>query len=190
MNKRFIWVFFTFFLLGVLPNWVVMADGKKLTEKNVIPFEFRSQLSEAINGYFELENTIYKEDIKFSAAKASLLGKAFSEIKPDPLSEKQLTQWNKSLLVLQQATADLASQKDVKLQRSAFLTISNVLIDIVKNFGPLNYDTYLLHCPMALDSGGHWLSDSKDVVNPYLGESMAKCGTLIETFTQVTDSKK
>jgi hypothetical protein len=77
----------------------------------------------------------------------------------------------------------LILQKEIEVQRSAFLDISNAVIDILKKFGPLDYETYLFHCPMALDSGGFWLSDSKVVDNPYLGESMAKCGTLVETFT-------
>lgn len=38
-------------------------------------------------------------------------------------------------------------------------------------------DLYIQHCPMAFDGkGADWVSNSKDVYNPYFGEKMLKCG--------------
>jgi Cu(I)/Ag(I) efflux system membrane fusion protein len=43
---------------------------------------------------------------------------------------------------------------------------------------------YVQYCPMAdNDKGGFWLSTEKQVINPYFGDMMLKCG-------EVTDSIK
>lgn len=44
-------------------------------------------------------------------------------------------------------------------------------------------EVYKQFCPMAFDgNGGYWLSDSKEVRNPYYGNKMLKCGSVNETI--------
>jgi membrane fusion protein, copper/silver efflux system len=39
------------------------------------------------------------------------------------------------------------------------------------------------HCPMAdNDKGADWLSSEKEIMNPYFGESMLRCGEVTKTF--------
>ena len=36
---------------------------------------------------------------------------------------------------------------------------------------------YKQYCPMAFNNeGAYWLSESKDIMNPYFGDRMLKCG--------------
>jgi len=37
-------------------------------------------------------------------------------------------------------------------------------------------------CPMALDGGAYWLSSEKNILNPYYGDKMLKCGTVKEVL--------
>jgi hypothetical protein len=40
---------------------------------------------------------------------------------------------------------------------------------------------YKAYCPMANNNqGATWLSDSKEIRNPYFGDKMLKCGSLKE----------
>ena len=42
---------------------------------------------------------------------------------------------------------------------------------------------YKQFCPMAFnDQGGYWLSNSKEVRNPYFGDKMLKCGMVKVTL--------
>lgn len=185
MIKHFQWILMVLLFAGLLPSGSIFAHDK--SQNNKVPQEFRGQLSGAMEEYFELESAIFDENVKIAAEKAALLKKAFEALKADALTSTQQAQWQKEILTLEQAVVGLVSGKEIKEQRSGFLAISNVLIEIVKKFGPLNYDTFLLHCPMAVESGGHWLSNTKDIANPYFGESMSGCGTLVETFAKTTD---
>ena len=60
--------------------------------------------------------------------------------------------------------------------------LSEVVYDLVKNFGggrPLYHD----HCPMARDKqGAMWISEMKEIKNPYFGAEMPACGTVEEVI--------
>jgi len=44
---------------------------------------------------------------------------------------------------------------------------------------------YKNFCPMANSSGSYWFSSSDKIVNPYLGEAMATCGSVKETYKSI-----
>ncbi|MBA4058359.1 MAG: hypothetical protein C0490_26815, partial [Marivirga sp.] len=42
---------------------------------------------------------------------------------------------------------------------------------------------YLEYCPMANNNeGAYWLSNEKEIKNPYFGDKMLKCGSVKETI--------
>ena len=56
-----------------------------------------------------------------------------------------------------------------------------MIYELVKAFGagqPIYHD----HCPMYNENKGGtmWLSETKEIKNPYLGSEMPKCGTVEE----------
>jgi hypothetical protein len=93
MYKQLLPILITVVISSVLPNWMVLAQDENFNSKHKVSQEFRQQLSNAIIGYFELKNAIFAEDINLSVEKATLLGKEFSIIKSDQLTEKTQTQW-------------------------------------------------------------------------------------------------
>ena len=45
---------------------------------------------------------------------------------------------------------------------------------------------YKQYCPMAdEDRGAYWLSKEKEVLNPYFGDAMLKCGEVKESYSSV-----
>lgn len=75
--------------------------------------------------------------------------------------------------------ARVASSTTLDDQRKAFASLSNEMVTLVKS-GELSMgEVYLEYCPMAKAS---WLSNEKEIRNPYFGEKMLKCGTVKETI--------
>ena len=61
--------------------------------------------------------------------------------------------------------------------RKAFQQVSNTIIGLETSFNPNDEALYVMHCPMANNNkGADWLSTSKEVKNPYYGQSMLTCG--------------
>ena len=81
------------------------------------------------------------------------------------------------------AAAAISSTKDLKAQRLAFANLNEELIKLLKNSGLDQGNLYVAHCPMALnDEGASWVSTSKEIRNPYFGDSMLTCGSVTETL--------
>lgn len=83
-----------------------------------------------------------------------------------------------SLLELQDYTKTIAIASDIRAARSAFLSLSDYLTEMIEHVGTSGVqDVYQMNCPMAFeDRGGAWLQNSKDLTNPYYGSVMYKCG--------------
>lgn len=70
---------------------------------------------------------------------------------------------------------------DVEHQRDHFYTLSKVMYAIVKSVKPVEGEIYKQFCPMAFnDKGAFWLSNEKDIKNPYFGNKMLTCGVIEE----------
>ncbi len=147
-----------------------------------VPAEFKSGITQAVQLYFELEKTVFDADLEQAAAKAKELSQAVAAVSTEGLNEELQAEWKEQAQKIREATGRLSSPEEADSLRGEFLNISNAFIDILKHFGPLDKPVYLYHCPMAMNTGGHWLSKDKDIANPYLGKEMSGCGTLVETY--------
>jgi hypothetical protein len=68
-------------------------------------------------------------------------------------------------------------------QRKAFAGLSNEMAVLVKNGKLASGALYVEYCPMANNNeGGFWLSNEKQIKNPYFGNAMLKCGSVKETI--------
>lgn len=80
------------------------------------------------------------------------------------------------------ATAELISiTKGIDKQRDFFVALTNETEKMITNADITTGKVYKQYCPMAFDNtGGYWLSDSKEIRNPYFGDRMLKCGKVEE----------
>lgn len=75
------------------------------------------------------------------------------------------------------AIAEKLSQQDgLEQQRMVFQELTNEMLKLAE----ANIDSgqlYYQYCPMAFEGkGGYWLSNGKEIRNPYYGDKMLKCG--------------
>ena len=125
-----------------------------------------------LKSYYTMKDDLVDSDSAKVSAAAGELVKAY------PDSVPQLD----SVIVL---TTLIRESKDLSVQRQIFKTLSNKLYPIlVANRDPEAEETmYLQYCPMALDyEGGSWISSSDEILNPYFGEEMLKCGSIHEKY--------
>lgn len=81
------------------------------------------------------------------------------------------------------ATTKLASTNALDEQRQIFSTVSNEMSTLVKGGQLSTGALYLEYCPMANgNEGAYWLSNEKQIKNPYFGDKMLKCGSVKETI--------
>jgi Cu(I)/Ag(I) efflux system membrane fusion protein len=91
--------------------------------------------------------------------------------------------WMSYLAPMDNSLKEIQSNTDIESQRKAFSTLSDNLYRSIKAFGLGGKEAYYDFCPMAFDNkGGYWLSDQKQIRNPYFGDKMLTCGAVQETL--------
>jgi hypothetical protein len=77
----------------------------------------------------------------------------------------------------------VSSASGLEDQRKAFAGLSNEVTTLVKNGKLVSGSLYVEYCPMANNNeGAFWLSNEKQIKNPYFGNAMLKCGSVKETI--------
>ncbi|MBK8503532.1 MAG: DUF3347 domain-containing protein [Saprospiraceae bacterium] len=148
------------------------AMHQKSDEKNSVSdvsmAKFKSDLLTTSYGYYlDIKNALVASDQKTAATAASSLQNSAKEI-------------NDGAEIAQQA-AIISGAASLNDQRIAFTELSNEMTLLLKKNELSSGAIYLEFCPMANNSkGGYWLSNEKEIKNPYFGDSMLKCGEVKE----------
>jgi 3-methyladenine DNA glycosylase Mpg len=110
------------------------------------------------------------------ASKADEAKKASSEL------QKSLTSLGNAKKATESASR-ISATTDLEEQRKEFSTLSNEMTSLVKASKLSMGSIYVEYCPMANNNeGAYWLSNEKQIKNPYFGDAMLKCGSVKETI--------
>jgi len=142
-----------------------------------------ASIKEIIDHYLHVKNALANDNSSEAASGAKAMENAISKLDKSLLTAEQKTAYDKDEEEMKEHADHIARNgSDIKHQRSHFVTMSEVVYDLVKNFGagrPMYHD----HCPMARDNqGAMWISEMKEIKNPYFGAEMPKCGTIEEVI--------
>lgn len=121
----------------------------------------------ALPSYYALKNALVKGDNQEASKTASSLQASIKEEKH--FNEKE------SLLKL---AAKIAEAGDIEQQRASFNELSEQMWKWVKKSERLSSPAYYQYCPMKKS---YWLSEEKEIKNPYYGSAMLNCGKVVET---------
>lgn len=130
---------------------------------------------------FALARALAKSDLDAAQAAATLLDAALSAAAPsDPLAREAVQTASKAI----SPTAAHAEHMDLDAIRAAFRDWTAALVTLADRIGPPDgLQLHLQHCPMAFnDEGGDWLLDQEDILNPYYGSMMLRCGEIVRTI--------
>lgn len=158
------------------PETAEVADAKDASMEN------GSSIKVLLNGYLKLKNALTKDDDKGAAAAGKEMVKAFNSFDKAALTAEQAKVYNDIEEDAKEHAEHIgANAGNIKHQREHFETLSQEMYELVKSVGA-GETLYYTHCPMYNNNnkGADWLSETKDVQNPYLGKSMPNCGTVKE----------
>jgi membrane fusion protein, copper/silver efflux system len=150
-----------------------------------VPDQFQEQLTRFINNYFNLKNDLVEGNGNQVEKSVSDLQKSLHEIDMKLLSEHPRTVWMEHHKTIKKHVGQLTKAKNINDQRELLALLSEHLIETMEVFGT-NLDTiYVDYCPMALnDKGAYWLSEFKEIKNPYFGDTMLKCGEVKQIISK------
>jgi dimeric dUTPase (all-alpha-NTP-PPase superfamily) len=135
-----------------------------------------ASVNTVVSAYLEVKNALVASDGSLAAAKAKALLVQITAVKADP---KQQATWKKYADKLSFDARHISEVDKLDHQREHFAVLSSNLYQLVKALKPNAETLYMQYCPMKKAS---WLSNKKDIENPYYGEEMLSCGGVKETL--------
>lgn len=159
----------------VLVGWGVYAQhdhpghgDQKKTDQTMVMFK-DAKLGAAYQHYIYVKDALIASKTDEAKVGAGQLQKALRDVKGSAKASE--------------VAAKLAGTHDIEEQRKVFSSLSNEMATLVKKGGLSMGALYLEYCPMANNNeGAYWLSNEKQIKNPYFGDKMLRCGSVKETI--------
>ena len=151
-------------------------DSKKSASMDVDP-KFKQQLKSVVDAYISLKDEFVATDSKKAIAKAKALKNAMEKVDMSLLKGDAHMMWMDMMKGINEPIDIIINGSDIEAQRRAFADLSEALYKAIKMFKLSGLNVYYQFCPMARDGkGANWLSQIKEIKNPYFGEAMLTCG--------------
>lgn len=184
-------VYFLFFYNGkeskdAVPNQQPLAQGKNIEA-------FNAPFNEMLNSYFNLRDALVEWDTAKVSADAAKLAEASVKVPYDELKADTsviATAKNFSGNIIAEAQG-IVGEENIEGKRRSFYTLSENLYNLLRT---VQYDQQVIYhdkCPMAFndEEEAYWLSNTSQVVNPYLGKKhpryasgMLHCGSVEDSI--------
>lgn len=158
---------------------------------------FNKPFNDMLNSYFELKDAFVDWDTaKANSATTKLIDLAnkipVKELKADSTIIQTAESFTGSVV---SEAKGLLGETSIEEKRHAFYTLSENLFNLLRT---VRYDQQIIYhdmCPMAFGDNdlAYWLSNSKEIVNPYLGNKHPKyhsgmigCGSIEDSVSFVS----
>lgn len=158
---------------------------------------FNKPFNDMLNSYFQLKDALVDWDTAKATSSATMLADLAGKIPFDELKgDTTITATAKSFAGSVVAEAQgVAGEAAIEEKRRSFYTLSENLFNLLRT---VKYDQQVVYydkCPMAFNDSetAYWLSNSKEIINPYLGNKHPKykagmlgCGEIEDSVSYVT----
>ncbi|MBN8700350.1 MAG: DUF3347 domain-containing protein [Chitinophagales bacterium] len=140
-------------------------------------------IKEIIDHYLHIKNALANDNSGEAASGAKAMAEVISKLDKSLLTAEQKKVYDDIEDDLKEHAEHIGKNGDkIEHQREHFSMMSEDVYDLAKAFGA-GRALYHDHCPMYNENkGAMWLSETKEVKNPYFGSKMITCGTVEEVI--------
>ncbi|QNJ99114.1 efflux RND transporter periplasmic adaptor subunit [Constantimarinum furrinae] len=140
---------------------------------------FQKQFKKALKPYLQMKDALVASDadqVSFFAKEALLLLKA---VDFKGIGNMEQSHLKKSIEMLEAIVAN----DNLENQRSHFVILNENIVPITMNVKGTDEILFIQKCPMANNNkGAIWISNQKEIRNPYFGEDMLTCGEVVDSI--------
>ena len=138
-------------------------------------------ISDVVSGYLSLKNALTNDNANEAASTAKGINESLAKVNESALNADQKKVYDDVKDDIKEHVQHIADNSSkIDHQREHFDLLSRDMIDLVKATGS-SQTLYKDFCPMYNNKkGAYWLSETKEIKNPYYGKEMIKCGEIKE----------
>lgn len=166
---------------GSKENTKVADSTNANTSSNDTTKKHPVSIDEIVTAYLQLKNALVNDNGQEAAAAGKEISGALEKIDETSLTPEQKKEYDDEKEDLKEHAEHIAENANkIHHQREHFDWLSSSLYELVKVFKP-GKALYKDHCPMFNEGkGAIWLSEIKEIKNPYYGKKMITCGSVKE----------
>ena len=158
---------------------VILASEQKEASTTDVDLDQTKERTEVVFA----DETITKIYAQYLLVKKGLVNSNHKLVQQEAKKLEALIAKTEETNILKANAKLISLTKDVKKQRDFFVTMTAETEKLIDNANITSGEVYKQFCPMAFEgAGGYWLSDSKEVRNPYYGKKMLVCGEVNKTI--------
>lgn len=132
-----------------------------------------------ISHYLHIKNALANDNADEATNGAKSMSDAIAKVDKSLFTPEQKKAYDEIEDDLKEHAEHISKSK-IDHQREHFSMMSEDIYSLAMAFGG-GQALYHDHCPMANDGkGAMWLSEMKEIKNPYMGSKMPKCGSIEE----------
>ncbi len=162
----------------------VTSAVQKVADTTVTPTATAFPVKVILAGYLQLKNALTKDNGKEAATAGNAIVATLATVDIKSIPANKMKSYMDIADDLKENAEHIgANAGKLDHQREHFVMLSKDIADLVKTFGNGGQTLYKDFCPMANDGkGAVWISEMKEMKNPYLGKAMPTCGSVKETI--------
>jgi len=160
------------------------ATADTATKQTTAPVtQSKFAIAEIVSNYLKLKKSLTKDDANGAANAGKALFTSFTNAAVASLDEKQKKEFADIADDAKEHSEHIgANAGKIDHQREHFAILSKDINDLIKMFGAPQ-KLYQDFCPMYDDGkGAIWISEVKDIKNPFYGSQMLTCGSVKKTY--------
>ena len=161
-------------------NQQMMQDESTMMGDMEMSFSnaFSSDFNKALPSYLKMKDALVESDAGQVSTFAKATSKKLKEISTSDLGQMEKQHLTKCIEMLDA----IATNDILENQRAHFVILNENIVPIAMNIeNSTNY--YVQKCPMANNNkGAVWLSTEEEIKNPYYGDAMLTCGSVIDSL--------
>lgn len=158
-------------------------EGEAVDFRKQTPAVFRAQLDEVVDAYLALKEALVQRNFDATQQYSATLLTALNELDGNLLKGKAKAFWQEKRQFIIEHANLLKQAPDMKVRKEQFIFLSQSLIKILEVYGSGTKTLYIDFCPMANENkGAYWISEVKEIRNPFMSENMLTCGEVKDTI--------
>lgn len=155
--------------------------AKDATPPNNSTLKSDGAMTEMVTQYLQIKNALANDNGKDAASAGDAFVESMGKMDKNSIPADKKKTWDNISDDAKEMAEHIAKNADkIEHQREHFDMLSKDMYDMVKSFGS-GQTLYQDFCPMYNDKkGATWLSETKQIKNPYFGKKMPTCGSIKE----------
>ncbi len=158
-----------------------MNNSSSTSSSNNTDTKVDGSMKEMVTQYLQIKNALANDNGKDAASAGKAFEESMGKMDKNSLTGDKKKKWDDVSDDAKEMAEHISTNADkLEHQREHFDMLSTDMYDMVKAFGG-GQTLYKDFCPMYNNNkGAIWLSETKEIKNPYLGKKMPTCGSVKE----------